>query len=270
MIRMENQNKYVGDRQNNEAHYLDLVFCTKYHFYKETVKRILPTDTYELFCVASGEIYLPSAKKPIEKNGIVLIQKFSQGTLEIKENSEIVHIGFDASNILPVLYEEGDCVIFEGFGSFSVIDKLYRSSCNKDHVVGIKDAILLELLCDINDCRKASYSEIALYRRACDWIEGHSAEGISAKDVAVAVGCSCAHLNRIVKAVGGEKLSQLVARYRLERIKNLCDGGSISVSEIARRLNFYSAELLCKFFKYHEGISINEYRRMMKTSNGYK
>ena len=40
MIRMENQNKYVGDRKNNEAHYLDLVFCTKYHFYKETTQEV--------------------------------------------------------------------------------------------------------------------------------------------------------------------------------------------------------------------------------------
>ena len=265
---MKNQNKYIGDQQNIEAHFLNLVFCSKYHFCQETVKKVIPTDKYELFCIASGSMYIPSINKMIGQNSVVLIRKFSQAKLEIGENTEIVHIGFEASNILPVLCDEGSCAAFEGFGIFSEINKLYRLSCDKNPVFGIKEAVLLELLCDINDCRKATHSEIALYWRASEWIEKNSVTGITSKDVAAAIGCSCAHLNRVVKAVSGECLSQLVARHRLERIKNLCDSGNISVSEIAQRLDFYSTELLCKFFKYHEGISINRYIKLTKISKG--
>lgn len=261
MITIEDQNKYIGDQRNKETHFLNFIFCTRYQFCKETVRKVIPTDKYELFCVASGSVYIPSAEKLIDKNSIILIRKFSQVKIEIKENTEIIHIGFEASNILPVLYDNGNYMIFESFGDFSMINKIYRFSCNKNSLVGIKEALLLQLLHDINDLSKAEHSEITLYRRACDWIEKNSERGINSKDVATAMGCCGAHLNRIIKAVSGECLSELVARYRLERIKNLCDGGNMSVSEIARRLDFYSAELLCKFFKYHEGISITEYKK---------
>ena len=39
---------------------------------------------------------------------------------------------------------------------------------------------------------------------------------------------------------------------------------SVTATEIADILGFYSTEQLCKFFRYHEGISINEYKRRIK------
>ena len=110
----------------------------------------------------------------------------------------------------------------------------------------------------------ATRTELALYRQACDWIEKNAERAITSQEVAIAIGCSRAYLNRVVKAACGECLSDVIAQYRLERIKNFCDSGGISVSEIAHRLGFYSTELLCKFFKYHEGVSINKYKNSTK------
>ena len=124
--------------------------------------------------------------------------------------------------------------------------------------------MLLELLCDMNDYRNATRAEFALYRQACDWIEKNAERAITSQEVAIVIGCSRAYLNRVVTAACGECLSDVIAQYRLERIKNFCDSGGISVSEIAHRLGFYSTELLCKFFKYHEGVSINKYKTVRK------
>ena len=264
MIRIETQNKYIGDKRDGEPHFLDLIYCTKYQFCKESVRRLIPTDKYELFCVISGEVYISNSKKRINKNCIILIKKFSRIKLEIKDNTEIVHIVFTASDIFPSLSSSDNLLILENFGNFSLINKLYRFASKKNHGFGIKEALLLELLYDINDYSIAAHSEIALYKRACDWIEKNSAKAITSQDVAAAVNCSRAHLNRIIKTISGECLSDAVARCRLERVKNLCDGGNISVSEIANRLDFCSAELLCKFFRYHEGISITEYKKKIK------
>ena len=264
MIRIETQNKYIGDQRDGETHFLELVYCTKYQFCKESARRVIPTDKYELFCVISGEVYIPNVKKRIDKNSIILIKKFSRIKLEIKENTEIVHIAFTASDILPSLSSSGNLLFLENFGNFPLINKLYRFASNKNYGAGIKEALLLELLHDINDYSIAAHSKITLYKRACAWIEKNSVKAITSQDVAVALNCSRAHLNRIIKMLSGECLSDVVARCRLERVKNLCDGGNISVSEIANRLDFCSVELLCKFFKYHEGISITEYIKKIK------
>ena len=264
MIRIETQNKYIGDKRDGETHFLELVYCKRYQFCKESTIMVIPTDKYELFCVISGEVYVSNAKKRVNKNSIILIKKFSRIKLEIKENTEIVHIAFTASDILSSLSSSDNLLLLENFGNFSLINKLYRFASNKNHGFGIKEALLLELLYDINDYSIAAHSEITLYKRACDWIEKNSVRAITSQDVALAMNRSRAYLNRIIKTISGECLSDVVARCRLERVKNLCDGGNISVSEIANRLDFSSVELLCKFFKYHEGISITEYKKKIK------
>jgi AraC-like DNA-binding protein len=264
MIRIEAQNKYVGGGRESEACFLDMTSCVKKRFFKDSESKVTPSDKYELFCVICGEVYLPDAKKTIRKNGIILIRNFSKAKLEIKESSEIVHIVFSASHTLPILTDCTGQMFFEGFASFSLIDKLHRISCKKNGISGIKEALLLELLCDMNDYRNATRAELALYRQACDWIEKNAERAITSQEVAIAIGCSRAYLNRVVKAACGECLSDVIAQYRLERIKNFCDSGGLSVSEIAHRLGFYSTELLCKFFKYHEGVSINKYKNSTK------
>lgn len=264
MIRIETQNKYIEGQRDNAAYFLDIVYCTKNQFCKETVKSVAPTDIFELFCVISGEVCLSNSKKRLGRNNILLIRKFSQTELKIKENTEVIRIGFTTSLRLSFLERRDDLAFFESSAIFSLINKLYRLVCLKKQDLGIKEALLLELLYEMNDHGKATLSEMELYHYACDWIEKNSVRAITAQDVASALNCSRAHLNRVVKAANGECLGNIIARYRLERIKNLCDSGGISVSEIAYRLGFYSTELLCKFFKYHEGVSINKYKSNMK------
>lgn len=265
MIRIETINDYADEQRYGDIPFLELVSCTKYSFLKGTTKKVIPTDKYELFCVLSGSVCIVSDKisdkKRIDKNGILLIRQFSQTKLEIEENTELVHICFAASHMLPILNDETTHPFSCIFTNTSLINKLYRLSCSKKVIPGIKEAVLLELLNDINDHSTASHSEFSLYLRACDWIESNSSTAISSQDVSVAMGCSRAHLNRVVKMISGECLSGMIARYRLERVKNLCDSGNISVTEVAQRLDFYSTELLCKFFKYHEGVSISEYMK---------
>ena len=103
----------------------------KKRFFKDSESKVTPSDKYELFCVICGEVYLPDAKKTIRKNGIILIRYFSKAKLEIKESSEIVHIVFSASHTLPILTDCTGQMFFEGFASFSLIDKLHRISCKK-------------------------------------------------------------------------------------------------------------------------------------------
>ena len=264
MIRIETQNKYVAGKRESEAYFLDTLHCVKYQFCKDMARKVAPTDKYELFCVTCGEVYIPDAKKRIGKNGLILIRKFSQTKLIFKDTAEIIHIVFSASYSIPLLNNRGEQMFFENFMNFSLINKLYRFSCRKNRIAGICDALLLELLFDMDDCSRASCSEIALYQQAYDWIGKNSARAITSQDVASAMGCSRAHLNRIIKNTCGENLSNAVARHRLERIKSLCDSVNISASEIASELDFYSTEQLCKFFRYHEGISINKYKRRIK------
>ena len=257
---MASTNQYATLERGSEQQFLELVSCTKHRFCENYLLKILPTDKRTLICVLSGSILIKDAERVLVKNGILLSQSFSRLDLEIKPNTEFIKIVFLSSTIVPILnYRHGGAPIVTS-ASFAQFHKLYQMSNNKKIAVGVKEAVLLDLLNDFNEHVHTPSSELSLYRRACEWAEAHSDRAISAQDVAAALKCSRAYLNRVVKKLDGECLSEKIVRYRLERIKNMCCLENTSISKIANSLGFYSTELLCKFFKYHTGVSISEYK----------
>lgn len=69
----------------------------------------------------------------------------------------------------------------------------------------------------------------------------------------------------MIRSVGGECLSDKIIQFRIAKIKQVCSVEDLSIADIANKLDFYSSELLCKFFKYHTGMSITEYRNLHRT-----
>lgn len=254
-------NKYEALERESERHFLALVSCTKHQFYESCLLRILPSDKHTLICLLSGNIAVEGIDEKIVKNDILLSHNFSRLNLMIERNTEFIKIVFSASAILPILYGQRKGVPLVTTGNVSQVNKLYQMSNNKKIAICVKEAVLLDILNDFNEHINASSTELSMHRRACEWIEAHSESAISAQDVADSMNCSRAHLNRVMKLIDGECLSEKIVQYRLEKIKNLCLIENISISEIANKLDFYSTELLCKYFKYHTGISISEYKR---------
>ena len=256
-------NQYETMERGTKQQFLEVVSCTKHQFCENYLWKIVPSDKYTLIGILSGSIRIKGVDREIVRNDVILSQNFSCLNLEIERGTEFIKISFLASHIMPILNSrhEGSPLIMSG--NFPQINKLYQMSNNKKIVIGVTEAILLDLLNDINEHMNASPTELSLYERACEWAEAHSDRAISAQDVAATLNCSRAHLNRVMKLIDGECLSEKIVRYRLERIKSLCFIKNISISEIANRLDFYSTELLCKFFKYHTGMSIREYKNLI-------
>ena len=258
---MSHTNQYATLERDSEQHFLELASCAKHHFCENHIWKLLPSDQYTLICILSGSICIKDFNRKIVRNDTLLSLNFSRLNLEIERNTEFIKITFRASPIAPILNCRQGCAPLVVSGLFTQIKKLYQMNNNKKIVVGVKEAILLDFLNDFNEHINASSTELSLYKRACEWVESHADTAISAQDVATSLNCSRAHLNRVMKLIDGECLSEKIVRYRLERIKNLCLIEHISISEIANRSGFYSTELLCKFFKYHTGMSISEYKR---------
>ncbi len=254
-------NKYAMLERDSEQHFLEFSSCSKHYFCGNHVWKILPTDQHILICILSGSIQIKDIDRELVKGDILLSTNFSSLNLKIERNTEFIKIVFRASPIMPVLNCQRQRAPLVISGSFPQIKKLYQMNNYNKIIVGVKEAILLDFLNDFNEYVNASSAEVSLYKRACEWVETHADTAISAQDVADALNCSRAHLNRVMKLIDEECLSEKIVRCRLEKIKNLCLIENILISEIASNLGFYSTELLCKFFKYHTGMSISEYKR---------
>ena len=264
---LNSANQYEELERKSQQQFLEFVSCTKHLFYENYLWKITPSDKHTLICMLSGNMRIKQTNREIVRNDILLSPHFLRLDLEIERSAQFIKIVFGASSIMPILKYPYEGAPFVTSGNFPQVNKLYQMSNNKKSVVGIKEVILFDLLNDFNEHVNASAAELSIYKRACEWMEAHSDSSISAQDVAVALNCTRAHLNRVMKLIDGECLSNKIVRHRLERIKNMCRIESTSISEIADRLGFYSAELLCKFFKYHTGMSISEYRKSISLND---
>lgn len=256
-------NSYKTLERGSERQFLELVSCTKHQFYEKYLWKILPSEKHTLVYVLSGSVQIRDTDKKIYKNHLLLSPRFARLDLEMERGTELIKIVFFASPIVPVLKDgcqSGPLILS---GNYPQRNKLCQICNCKKTVVGVKEAILLDFLNDFNKNILVSSTELSLYNRACAWVEAHASCAISAQDVAIAMNCSRAHLNRIFKSIDSECLSDKIVQFRLKRIKDMCRIKSISISEIANKLGFYSTELLCKFFKYHTGISISKYRESL-------
>ena len=265
MLQISNKStRYDGNNRISESFFIELTGCFKYAYEEDCNLPLINSECYTVILVLTGGILIRETGMVAEKNEVLFIPKFSGVKLTAEKNTEILKVVF---NMSEQLHPTGKKLLSVRILSDTVMQflKLYNAVHFQNVLPGTKEAILLNVMNDIKMQRNLSFSQTdtktSLYKNVCRFIEQNSTKDISPKDVSQALGYSREHLNRIVKSVDNECLSEKIARHRLEKIKGLCGVKNISVESIAKRLDFYSAELLCKYFKYHTGISISDYRK---------
>lgn len=263
----EETQKYQNSQRTPSRYCVELVSCSKRR-QEANCRWNIFSEYHVVIYILSGTIRVGNSCKSVRKNSILIVPHFSSVELTAEDSLEWIQIVFGTSFNLSFLKENAPTIFPDSTRLHEQIHNLYQSVGHRHVLPGVAEAMLLTLLDEINQNTCGDPGEIALYRDACRWMEEHSQYAITATDVARAMKCSRAHLNRIMKSVDGQCLSEKLAQFRLERIKDLCCAKHLSTAHIAERLGFYSAELLCKFFKYHAGLSITEYRENCRLDQG--
>ena len=91
-------------------------------------------------------------------------------------------------------------------------------------------------------------------------IEEHNQKNLLLSDYAQMIGVTPNHLTQIVKVLTGKTSSQIIKAKQLLEIKRLLAHTSLTVSEIANRLNFEDQSYFTKFFKRETGLTPVQYR----------
>lgn len=241
---------------------LQLIECVKYKCDSFKIKKHIASEYYTMLTVINGAISTKGGECA-KRGELLFLPRYSNVIIETEENTEFIQIVFKSSGLKASFPKKSREITLET-DIFKSIERLYRIITFHNTIEGVKEAILLDIINSLSKYFSAAYYEVGLYHKICAWIEKNSERDISAQDVAVGLGYSREHLTRIVKSIDNESLSDKIAKYRVENIKSLCEAEDLSVAEIADKLGFYSRELLCKYFKYHTGISINEYRKLLR------
>ena len=263
MLQITNENdKYDENFDRAYSSFtIQLIDCARYKCDSFKIKKRITSEYYTILTVIKGALSTSNGDN-IKRGNLLFLPKFSNLVVESEESTEFIQIIFKSSGLKASFPRKPKTLTVEK-DIFISIERLYRIFTFHTAIEGVKEAILLDIINGLSKYFSAAYSEVSTYQKICQWIETNSERDITAEDVADALGYSREHLNRIVKSIDGENLSSKIAKYRLENIKALCEAEELSVAEIAEKLGFYSRELLCKYFKYHMGISINNYRAFL-------
>lgn len=208
-----------------------------------------------LVLVLSGEVLMDQTGPSIPSNRVIYIPQYRRFHLSALRESEVILVTFGYQGPLPVLKDKG-AVLEAGLEVCGYFQQLYRHKHDHSSLPGIPDSLLLLLL---DRLQAEAAGGTALPAKAIRWIEQHAKIDITAGDVADAMNCSVAHLNRLLNRETGRCLSEWIVQARLREIRQWLSLGTRNTAAMAEALGFSSAELLRKYFKYHTGMSLREF-----------
>lgn len=120
---------------------------------------------------------------------------------------------------------------------------------------------LLDLLWKEQLATGARGGELLRFRPVLQLVEQRYRERLTLRDLADSVHLHPAYFSASFKRAAGVGPHEYVARYRLERARDLLVASDLPLQEIARRTGFCDAAHLIRVFRRHEGVSPGRYRR---------
>lgn len=105
-----------------------------------------------------------------------------------------------------------------------------------------------------------------LYEKAIEYINGHYTESdLNVARVSEYIGVTAIYLAYIVKQNAGVKLSEYIAKLRIDKAKSLLDADSeIKVEEVARQSGFWQNRTFYNTFKKYTGLTPTQYKVLKK------
>lgn len=94
-----------------------------------------------------------------------------------------------------------------------------------------------------------------------DWIDSHTGEKISLKDVAYEFNYSREYLSRYFKQEMGVTMQEYINRAKIDSAKTLLRSTDLSTATISQRLGFEDTKYFFRLFKKYEHVTPREYRQ---------
>jgi AraC-like DNA-binding protein len=91
--------------------------------------------------------------------------------------------------------------------------------------------------------------------RACSAVESRLGEQLHLKDIALSVGVSVSHLNRLFRTHFDETVTEYVRRKRVERARHLLLHSGLSIKQVAHEVGLSNLQLFNKVIRRTYGVS---------------
>ena len=135
---------------------------------------------------------------------------------------------------------------------YELITKNCEDTFNQDEVV----------LLDKQEVAESELENESLLARVQNFVAEHYHEKLTLTDIAQAVHVSSGYLSRFYKAQSGENLFDTINSLRIQKAKELLEGGNKKIYEIAKETGFDDTAYFSKVFKKYAGCPPKEYEHI--------
>ncbi|MBE6553319.1 MAG: AraC family transcriptional regulator [Ruminococcaceae bacterium] len=230
--------------------------------------------SYELIVMIEGEAWIEEDGIPFDlKEGDVLFlepEKQHRGYRPSDARVSFYWFHFDEIPKDFVTEIKKHMQPFDRYTVFSLCRQLLRC-VSMQYDPPILHALFYTLLGELAmQGRQAVCERSPLAVRVCEWIRINSDRVLTVNDVSEQFGYNVDYLSRLFCKTYGHGLKAEIDRRRLDDMKRLLLESDLTLSAIAERTSGGDYKLFLKFFKYHEGITPSDFRRLyseMHTNN---
>ncbi len=117
--------------------------------------------------------------------------------------------------------------------------------------------------CKIKD---ESTADISIIKKGIEYIENTPCPQKSIKEIAQMCGVSVGYFEQIFKAYAQVTPKEYINFNKILHIKKMLQNKSLTLDEIAEKMNYCDSGYLCRIFKKKTGISPKQYRRLYFSS----
>ncbi len=125
-----------------------------------------------------------------------------------------------------------------------------------------KNALLYALIAEANRAAAGSEESAPLVERAIRYIDENLHSLVTVDEVAGALGYNRDYLSKQFLTACGMTMKKYIDQKRLGAAKHLLVSSKMSVTQVARAVGFEEPQHFYKFFRYHEKLSPNQFRKL--------
>jgi AraC-type DNA-binding domain-containing proteins len=219
-------------------------------------------EKYELIAVKKGELFLSIEKEEftVHSGQAVILQPFFNLAGSKPSHHPVTFFWIDFSTDQNDMIAPFDRIrnIDENqdiHTLFELLSNAVRHPMNSH----LQEALLLSVFHTVNGTdENNTNSECEDIIRK--FIEAHSSESITAKQVAEELHYHRDYLGRMLKEQTGKTLKEYINNCKIETACMLLRTSTYSIAKIAELLGYSDSNLFTKFFVYHQGITPSLYR----------
>ena len=142
----------------------------------------------------------------------------------------------------------------------SVLEKLYSVNKTSPLLISGYLSVILDKVINKSNFSTSEYSDGVLYQQIVSYVSRHFTEDITLKSISKKFGYNEKYLSYTLHKLTGINIRKLIARYRINKAKELLSISNSDVAKIALDSGFSAINTFNRTFKELTGVTPSEYK----------